>query len=110
MPVSVKAVDILRPDWVQFELTVALHYVYNTPFDRLVWDVGHQAYPHKILTGRKDRITSIRKKGGLHPFPWPPESEFDTFAVGHSSTSISAALRYGYCRRERSKKAEESSP
>lgn len=74
------------------ELTVALHYVYNTPFDRLVWDVGHQAYPHKILTGRKERITSIRKKGGLHPFPWPPESEYDTFAVGHSSTSISAAL------------------
>lgn len=74
------------------ELTVALHYVYNTPFDRLVWDVGHQAYPHKILTGRKDKITTIRKKGGLHPFPWPPESEYDTFAVGHSSTSISAAL------------------
>lgn len=74
------------------ELTVALHYVYNTPFDRLIWDVGHQAYPHKILTGRKERITSIRKKGGLHPFPWPPESEYDTFAVGHSSTSISAAL------------------
>lgn len=74
------------------ELTIALHYVYNTPFDRLVWDVGHQAYPHKIITGRKDRITSIRQKGGLHPFPWPPESEFDTFAVGHSSTSISAAL------------------
>lgn len=74
------------------ELTVALHYVYNTPFDRLIWDVGHQAYPHKILTGRRERITSIRKKGGLHPFPWPPESEYDTFAVGHSSTSISAAL------------------
>lgn len=74
------------------ELTVALHYVYNTPFDRLIWDVGHQAYPHKILTGRKDRITTIRKKGGLHPFPWPPESEYDTFAVGHSSTSISAAI------------------
>lgn len=74
------------------ELTVALHYAYNTPFDRLLWDVGHQAYPHKILTGRRDRITSIRQKGGLHPFPWPPESEFDTFAVGHSSTSISAAL------------------
>ncbi|MCY7296593.1 1-deoxy-D-xylulose-5-phosphate synthase [Alteromonas sp. a30] len=74
------------------ELTVALHYVYNTPFDQLIWDVGHQAYPHKILTGRRDRITSIRQKGGLHPFPWPPESEFDTFAVGHSSTSISAAL------------------
>ncbi|MFT5542400.1 MAG: 1-deoxy-D-xylulose-5-phosphate synthase [Glaciecola sp.] len=74
------------------ELTVALHYVYNTPFDRVVWDVGHQAYPHKILTGRRDRMTSIRQKGGLHPFPWPPESEYDTFAVGHSSTSISAAL------------------
>lgn len=74
------------------ELTVALHYVYDTPFDRLIWDVGHQAYPHKILTGRRDRMTTIRKKNGLHPFPWPPESEFDTFAVGHSSTSISAAL------------------
>ncbi|WP_102795651.1 1-deoxy-D-xylulose-5-phosphate synthase [Bowmanella denitrificans] len=74
------------------ELTVALHYVYNTPFDRLIWDVGHQAYPHKILTGRRERMPSIRQKGGLHPFPWPPESEFDTFAVGHSSTSISAAL------------------
>ncbi|MCC2614728.1 1-deoxy-D-xylulose-5-phosphate synthase [Aestuariibacter halophilus] len=74
------------------ELTVALHYVYNTPFDRLLWDVGHQAYPHKILTGRRDRMPTIRKKGGLHPFPWPPESDYDTFAVGHSSTSISAAL------------------
>ncbi len=74
------------------ELTVALHYVYNTPFDRLIWDVGHQAYPHKILTGRRDKMPTIRKKGGLHPFPWPPESEYDTFAVGHSSTSISAAL------------------
>ncbi|MFC7003575.1 1-deoxy-D-xylulose-5-phosphate synthase [Bowmanella sp. JS7-9] len=74
------------------ELTVALHYVYNTPFDRVIWDVGHQAYPHKIMTGRRERMTSIRQKGGLHPFPWPPESEYDTFAVGHSSTSISAAL------------------
>ncbi|MFT6269764.1 MAG: 1-deoxy-D-xylulose-5-phosphate synthase [Alphaproteobacteria bacterium] len=74
------------------ELTVALHYVYNTPFDRVIWDVGHQAYPHKILTGRRDRMSTIRQKGGLHPFPWPPESEYDTFAVGHSSTSISAAL------------------
>lgn len=74
------------------ELTVALHYAYQTPFDQLLWDVGHQAYPHKILTGRADRITTIRQKGGLHPFPWPPESEYDTFAVGHSSTSISAAL------------------
>jgi 1-deoxy-D-xylulose-5-phosphate synthase len=66
--------------------------VYNTPFDRLIWDVGHQAYPHKILTGRRDRMPTIRNKGGLHPFPWPPESDYDTFAVGHSSTSISAAL------------------
>jgi len=74
------------------ELTVALHYVYNTPFDRLLWDVGHQAYPHKILTGRAGRMSTIRQKNGLHPFPWPPESEYDTFAVGHSSTSISAAL------------------
>lgn len=74
------------------ELTVALHYVYNTPFDRLLWDVGHQAYPHKILTGRRERMTTIRQQGGLHPFPWPQESEYDTFAVGHSSTSISAAL------------------
>lgn len=74
------------------ELTVALHYVYNTPFDRLLWDVGHQAYPHKIITGRAERMSTIRQKDGLHPFPWPPESEYDTFAVGHSSTSISAAL------------------
>ncbi len=74
------------------ELSVALHYVFNTPEDRIVWDVGHQAYPHKILTGRKDRIESIKKKGGLAPFPKRCESEFDTFGVGHSSTSISAAL------------------
>jgi 1-deoxy-D-xylulose-5-phosphate synthase len=74
------------------ELTVALHYVYNTPDDRLVWDVGHQAYPHKILTGRRDRILSIRKKDGLAPFPKRDESEYDTFGVGHSSTSIGAAL------------------
>ncbi|MEO6075464.1 MAG: 1-deoxy-D-xylulose-5-phosphate synthase [Dokdonella sp.] len=74
------------------ELTVALHYLYDTPNDRLVWDVGHQCYPHKILTGRRDRITSIKKKDGLAPFPRREESEFDTFGVGHSSTSISAAL------------------
>ena len=74
------------------ELTVALHYVYHTPFDQLVWDVGHQAYPHKILTGRRERLSSIRQKGGLHPFPWREESEYDTLSVGHSSTSISAAL------------------
>lgn len=74
------------------ELTIALHYVYDTPFDQLVWDVGHQAYPHKIMTGRRDKITTIRQKDGLHPFPWPAESDYDSFAVGHSSTSISAAL------------------
>ncbi len=74
------------------ELTIALHYVYNTPDDRLVWDVGHQAYPHKILTGRRDRILTIRKKDGLAPFPKRDESEYDTFGVGHSSTSIGAAL------------------
>ena len=74
------------------ELTLALHYLYNTPEDRLVWDVGHQAYPHKILTGRRDRIQTIKKWGGLAPFPKRDESEFDTFGVGHSSTSISAAL------------------
>ncbi|QZN95174.1 1-deoxy-D-xylulose-5-phosphate synthase [Symbiopectobacterium purcellii] len=74
------------------ELTVALHYVYNTPFDHLVWDVGHQAYPHKIITGRRDRIATIRQKGGLHPFPWRGESEYDVLSVGHSSTSISAGL------------------
>ena len=74
------------------ELTVALHYVYNTPVDRLVWDVGHQAYPHKILTGRRDRIGTIRQKNGLHPFPWRAESEYDVLSVGHSSTSISAGL------------------
>ena len=74
------------------ELTVALHYVYQTTFDRLVWDVGHQAYPHKILTGRRDRMQSIRQKDGLHPFPWREESEYDALSVGHSSTSIGAAL------------------
>jgi len=74
------------------ELTVALHYAFDTPYDRLVWDVGHQSYPHKILTGRRDRISSIRQQGGLAPFPTPTESEYDTFGVGHSSTSISAAL------------------
>ena len=74
------------------ELTVALHYVYNTPFDRVIWDVGHQAYPHKILTGRADRMHTIRQKDGLHPFPYREESEYDVLSVGHSSTSISAAL------------------
>ena len=74
------------------ELTVALHWLFDTPRDRLVWDVGHQCYPHKILTGRRDRITTIKKKDGLAPFPKREESEYDTFGVGHSSTSISAAL------------------
>ena len=74
------------------ELTVALHYVYQTPFDHLIWDVGHQAYPHKILTGRRDQLHTIRQKDGLHPFPWREESEYDVLSVGHSSTSISAAL------------------
>lgn len=74
------------------ELTVALHYVYNTPFDRLIWDVGHQAYPHKILTGRREKMPTIRQLDGLHPFPCREESEYDTLTVGHSSTSISAAL------------------
>ena len=74
------------------ELTIILHHLYNTPYDNLVWDVGHQAYPHKILTGRKDRIMSIRKKDGLAPFPSRSESEYDTFGVGHSSTSLSALV------------------
>ena len=74
------------------ELTIALHYVYNTPSDRLIWDVGHQTYPHKILTGRRERMLSLRQKGGLSGFPKRAESEYDAFGVGHSSTSISAAL------------------
>ena len=74
------------------ELTIVLHYLFDTPNDNLIWDVGHQAYPHKILTGRKDQIESIRKKNGLAPFPARSESEFDSFGVGHSSTSLSAIL------------------
>jgi 1-deoxy-D-xylulose-5-phosphate synthase len=74
------------------ELTVALHTVFNTPHDRLVWDVGHQAYPHKVLTGRRDLLRTIKQHNGLAPFPTRAESEYDTFGVGHSSTSISAAL------------------
>ena len=74
------------------ELTVVLHHLYNTPYDNLVWDVGHQAYPHKILTGRKDKIHTVRQKDGLAPFPAISESEYDAFGVGHSSTSISAIL------------------
>ena len=74
------------------EITVALHYVYNTPEDRIVWDVGHQAYGHKILTGRKEKFCTNRKLGGIKPFPSPEESEYDTFACGHASNSVSAAL------------------
>jgi 1-deoxy-D-xylulose-5-phosphate synthase len=74
------------------ELTVALHYLYETPVDRLIWDVGHQCYPHKILTGRRERIHTVKQKDGVAPFPKREESEYDTFGVGHSSTSISAAL------------------
>ena len=74
------------------ELSVALHYVYNTPYDRIVWDVGHQAYGHKILTGRRDQFHTNRKFKGLCGFPNPSESEYDAFGVGHSSTAISAAL------------------
>lgn len=74
------------------ELTIALHYVFNTPHDRLVWDVGHQTYPHKILTGRREQMLTMRQKDGLSGFPKRSESEYDTFGVGHSSTSISAAL------------------
>src|ERR1700712_3071245 len=74
------------------ELSVALHYVFNTPYDQLVWDVGHQAYGHKILTGRRGEFHTNRVHGGLSGFPKRAESEYDTFGVGHSSTSISAAL------------------
>lgn len=85
------------------ELTVALHYVYNTPFDRLIWDVGHQAYPHKIMTGRRDKMHTIRQKDGLHPFPYREESEYDVLSVGHSSTSISAALGMAVASRQERK-------
>ncbi|HQG73322.1 MAG TPA: 1-deoxy-D-xylulose-5-phosphate synthase N-terminal domain-containing protein, partial [Tenuifilum sp.] len=74
------------------ELTIALHYVYNTPFDRIIWDVGHQAYGHKILTGRRDVFHTNRKYKGISGFPKRSESPYDAFGVGHSSTSISAAL------------------
>jgi len=83
------------------ELTVALHYVYNTPFDRLVWDVGHQAYPHKILTGRRERMATLRQQGGLSGFPQRAESEYDTFGTAHSSTSISAALGMALAARQK---------
>ena len=83
------------------ELATVLHYVFDTPRDRLVWDVGHQAYPHKILTGRRDRLGSIRQLGGLAPFPTRFESEYDTFGVGHSSTSVSAALGMAIAAKQR---------
>ena len=86
------------------ELTVALHYVFNTPYDQLVWDVGHQAYGHKILTGRRDRFHTNRLKGGISGFPKRTESEFDTFGVGHSSTSISAALGMAVANRYKGEK------
>ena len=86
------------------ELTVVLQYLYNTPDDKIVWDVGHQAYPHKILTGRKDALTSIRHKGGLAPFPSREESTYDAFGVGHSSTSISAALGMAIANHDTDKK------
>ena len=74
------------------ELTIALHYVFNTPWDRLVWDVGHQTYPHKVLTGRRDQMGTLKQLHGISGFPRRAESEYDTFGTGHSSTSISAAL------------------
>jgi 1-deoxy-D-xylulose-5-phosphate synthase len=83
------------------ELTVALHYVFNTPDDRIVWDVGHQTYPHKILTGRRERMPSLRQMDGLSGFPRRDESEYDTFGVGHSSTSISAALGMALASRQK---------
>ncbi|RDX35200.1 1-deoxy-D-xylulose-5-phosphate synthase [Kangiella sp. HD9-110m-PIT-SAG06] len=83
------------------ELTVALHYMFETPEDRIVWDVGHQAYPHKVLTGRREQLHTIRQTDGLHPFPVRSESEYDTFAVGHSSTSISAALGMALAAKQR---------
>src|ERR1700677_3098875 len=86
------------------ELTVALHYVFQTPRDRVIWDVGHQAYPHKILTGRRDRITTLRQGGGLSGFTRRAESEYDPFGAAHSSTSISAGLGYAIARDFKGKK------
>src|SRR5579875_2429320 len=80
------------------ELTVAIHYVFDTPGDKLIWDVGHQCYPHKILTGRRDRIRTLRQGGGLSGFTKRAESEYDPFGAAHSSTSISAALGFAVAR------------
>ncbi|MBN2885656.1 MAG: 1-deoxy-D-xylulose-5-phosphate synthase [Chromatiaceae bacterium] len=88
------------------ELTIGLHYVFDTPEDRLVWDVGHQAYPHKILTGRRDRMPTMRQQGGLSGFPKRSESPYDTFGVGHSSTSISAALGMALAARQRGERRQ----
>ena len=82
----------LSPNLGVVELTIALHYVFDTPYDRIVWDVGHQTYPHKILTGRRDRMHTLRQIGGISGFPVRSESEYDTFGTAHSSTSISAAF------------------
>lgn len=82
------------------ELTIALHYVFNTPYDRLVWDVGHQTYPHKILTGRREKMATLRQKGGIAGFPKREESEYDCFGTGHSSTSIAAALGMSFAARQ----------
>ena len=92
------------------ELTIALHYVFNTPYDRLVWDVGHQAYPHKVLTGRREQLHTIKQPGGLAPFPTRSESEYDTFGVGHSSTSISAALGMAVAAAQRGRESRVSLP
>src|ERR1051325_2057127 len=86
------------------ELTVALHYVFNTPHDRLVWDVGHQAYPHKIITGRRNRIRTLRQGGGLSGFTKRSESEYDPFGAAHSSTSISSALGMAVARDQKQEK------
>ena len=91
------------------ELTVALHYVFDTPRDRLIWDVGHQAYPHKILTGRRDRIRTLRQGGGLSGFTKRAESEYDPFGAAHSSTSISAGARHGGRARPRRARTATSS-
>ncbi|TAN13640.1 MAG: 1-deoxy-D-xylulose-5-phosphate synthase, partial [Burkholderiaceae bacterium] len=83
------------------ELTIALHYVFNTPYDRLVWDVGHQTYPHKILTGRREQMATLRQLGGISGFPRREESAYDTFGTAHSSTSISAALGMAVAARQK---------
>ena len=88
------------------ELTVALHYVYNTPYDKIIWDVGHQAYGHKILTGRRDKFHTNRKYKGISGFPRMAESEYDAFGVGHSSTSISAALGMAVAAQAKGRKQE----